>query len=143
MNKIFSTHIPALNLDIALLLLRVTIAVMMLTHGIPKLEMLSTDPIAFLDFMGLGPEISLYLTIFAEVICSFLLLFGITTRLAVIPLIITMLVAIFVVHINDPFAKMEMGIHYLLVYIVLLLLGGGKYSVDYVLSHRKDNNRTT
>ncbi len=140
MNKIFSTSISAQNLDIALLLLRITIAVLMLTHGIPKLDMLSADPIAFIDFMGLGPKISLYLTIFAEVICSFLLLFGIATRLAVIPLIVTMLVAIFVVHINDPFMKMEMGIHYLLVYIVLLLLGSGKYSVEYVLTHRKQQN---
>ena len=141
MIKIFSAQIPALNLDIALLLLRVTIAVLMLSHGIPKLEMLSTNPVEFMDFMGLGPEISLYLTIFAEVICSFLLLFGVATRLAVIPLIITMLVAIFVVHVNDPLMKMEMAIHYLLVYVVLLLLGSGKYSIDYVLSHRKENDR--
>ena len=67
MNKIFSTSIPTQNLDIALLLLRITIAVLMLTHGIPKLDMLSAEPIAFMDFMGLGPELSLYLTIFAEV----------------------------------------------------------------------------
>jgi len=137
MKKIFSTFIPAFNLNVALLLLRVSIAVLMLTHGIPKLDMLNTNPIDFMDFMGLGPEVSLYLTIFAEVICSFLLLFGIATRLATIPLVITMLVAIFVVHINDPLSGMEMAIHYLLVYVVLLLLGAGKYSVDYALSHRK------
>ncbi len=137
MNKNFSTSFSALHLDIALLLLRVTIAVLMLTHGIPKLDMLNADPIEFMNFMGLGPEISLYLTIFAEVICSLLLLFGIATRLAAIPLIITMLVAIFVAHINDPLASMEMAIHYLLVYLVLLLLGAGRYSVDYALSHRK------
>ena len=118
----------------ALLIARVGIAALMLTHGIPKLGMLlSGEPVQFLPFMGLSAKFSLGLAVFAEVICSVFLLVGFATRLALIPLIITMLVAVFVVHAADPFSSKEPGFQYLLVYIVLLIMGGGKYSVDYLL----------
>src|SRR5699024_8997572 len=115
-----------------------TIAVLMLTHGIPKLMMLlSGEPIAFPGILGLSGGIALTLAIFAEVICSILVLLGLGTRLAVIPLIATMLVAVLHVHAADPFAKQELGLHFLLVYVILLIAGSGKYSVDKILSRRR------
>jgi putative oxidoreductase len=136
MSKIFNVRIPARNLDIALLLMRVGIAGFMLVHGIPKINMFNETPVQFMDFMGTGPEFSLALTIFAEVVCSVLLLVGLATRLAAIPLIITMLVAVLMVHGADPFDVKEMALHYLLVYVVLLLLGAGKYSLDAQISKK-------
>jgi putative oxidoreductase len=47
-----------------------------------------------------------------------------------------MLIAAFVVHSDDPFGKKEMAILYILPYITLLILGSGKYSIDYLLSQR-------
>lgn len=134
MNKLFSITNTSGTINLALLIARVGIAALMLTHGIPKLGMLlSGEPVQFLPFMGLSAKFSLGLAVFAEVICSVFLLVGFATRLAVIPLIITMLVAVFVVHAADPFSSKEPGFQYLLVYIVLLIMGGGKYSVDYLL----------
>jgi putative oxidoreductase len=69
-------------------------------------------------------------------------LLGFATRLAVIPLIITMLVVVFYVHADDPFSKQEMGLHYLLTYIMLLIMGSGKYSIDNLL-YRKSNYITS
>jgi len=92
--------------------------------------------IQFADPIGIGMTISLILVLFAEIICSGLILVGFGTRIAVIPLIITMIVAVFVVHANDGFAKQEMGLHYLLTYILLLVTGSGKYSVDQLISKR-------
>ena len=118
----------------ALLIARLGIAALMLTHGIPKLMMLlSGAPIQFPPVMGMSPEFSLALAVFAEVFCSVLIIAGFATRLATIPLIITMLVAIMIIHSADPIAVKEPAIHYLLVYIVLLFAGSGKYSVDYLL----------
>lgn len=134
MKKIFGTkHLP-INIDISLLLGRIGIGAFMLTHGIPKIARFAESPVKFMDFMGLGPEISLGLAIFAEVVCSILVMLGFATRLAVIPLIVTMLVAVFIAHGDDPFAKQEMGLHYLLVYVMLLLSGSGRYSVDRLIS---------
>lgn len=130
MKNIFSINRSSESIDIAIFLVRIGIAVLMLTHGISKTELFNETPVQFMDFMGLGAEISLALAIFAEVGCSILILLGLGTRIAVIPLIVTMLVAVFIVHIGDPFANQEIGLHYLLVYIMLFITGSGRYSLD-------------
>lgn len=133
-------NITPLNTDALLLIARIAIGSMMLIHGLPKLVMLfSGDPVAFPDVLGLTPGFSLALAVFAEVICSVFVLIGLGTRLAVIPLIITMLVAVFIVHSTDPFAKQELGLHYLLVYVMLLIGGSGQYSVDKLLTAKIGN----
>jgi putative oxidoreductase len=61
--------------DIIVLAVRVFIGFAMLSHGFPKLQMLlAGGKIEFFDFMGLGPQISLILTVFAEFVCSILLI---------------------------------------------------------------------
>ena len=118
--------------DLALLLLRLTFGgLMLINHGLPKLQkLMGADPIQFPDPLGIGMENSLYLAVFAEVVCAALLMIGAFTRLAVVPLIITMLVAIFIVHGGDPFGKMEKAILFLVPYLCLLITGAGWYSVD-------------
>lgn len=132
MNKITNTDYSTNSVNIALLILRVGVAVMMLVHGVPKLQMLFSGDLQFPGVMGMSPTISLVLAVFAEVLCSVLLLIGLFTRIALIPLILTMLTAVFIIHGGDPFAKQELGIHYLIVYIALFILGGGKYSFDAI-----------
>src|SRR5690606_878784 len=134
MNKLMNPRFGPEQVNIVLLILRIGVAVMMLVHGLPKLEMLlSGEAIEFPAVMGMSPALSLILAVFAEVLCSLLILFGFGTRLATIPLIITMLVAVFYFHASDPFAVQELGLHYLLAYIGLLILGSGKYSLDAYL----------
>lgn len=137
MKRIFNTSSNQTVVNAALLILRIGIACFMLTHGWPKLmKLLAGGEIQFLDPFGLGPTASFVLAIFAEVLCSFLLLLGLATRWATIPLIITMLVAIFVAHAADGFQKQELPGHYVLVYLFLLLVGPGKYSLDYFIGRK-------
>ncbi|GAA4437320.1 DoxX family protein [Pontibacter saemangeumensis] len=134
MKKLINVYQSANSIDVALLITRVGIAALMLVHGLPKLGMLLADaPVQFPAVLGLSANVSLALAVFAEVLCSLLILVGLGTRLAAIPLIITMLVAVFVVHGADPFAKQEIGLLYLMPYIVLLLTGSGRYSLDYLV----------
>lgn len=138
MKKIVNVKEQSTETNLALLVARVGIAVLMLTHGLPKMGMLfSGAPVAFPSVMGMSAELSLGLTVFAEVVCSVLILAGLATRLATIPLIVTMLVAALFIHAADPFARQEPALQYLLVYIVLLLGGSGKYSLDYLLLGKK------
>lgn len=137
MKNTISEDLASGSTDFALLIARIGIAALMLTHGLPKMTMLfSGDPVQFPPVMGLGAKASLGLAVFAEVICSVLILAGFATRLATLPLIITMLVAVFVIHAADPFKVKEPALYYLLVYLVLLLSGSGKFSVDYLLSSK-------
>lgn len=141
MKKIFSINNTSATTDIVLLIARIGIAALMLTHGIPKLMMLfSGEPINFPPVMGMSAALSLSLAVFAEVFCSVLLLFGFATRLAVIPLIITMLVAVVFIHGADPLAVKEPALHYLLVYMFLLFAGSGKYSLDGLLQPKNTVN---
>ncbi|HET8754279.1 MAG TPA: DoxX family protein [Salinimicrobium sp.] len=137
MKKIFKIYPASGKIDMALLIGRIGIAALMLVHGIPKLQMLLAGEIQFVGVLGMTPEISLVLAVLAEVICSIFILFGLGTRLAAIPLIITMLIAIFNIHSADPFAVKELAVHYLLLYSMLLLMGSGKYSLDAVLLKEK------
>ena len=137
MKKIVSVDQNSNTINLALLVARIGLATFMLTHGLPKMATLfSGGPIQFPSVMGLTPEVSLALTVFAEVFCSILILVGAGTRLAAIPVIITMLVAALVIHGADPFAKKEMALLYLLGSIVILIAGSGKYSVDYLLQQK-------
>ena len=105
-------------IDLSLLLVRLAAGGFMFTHGFGKLQKLVNGNFEFGDPIGLGPEISLGLTVFAEILCAFLVLVGLFTRLAVIPLIITMLVAVFIVHADHDFGKKELGLFYLINYLV-------------------------
>ncbi|MBP1164308.1 MULTISPECIES: DoxX family protein [Chryseobacterium] len=124
--------------DIILLVVRVFVGFAMLSHGFPKLQMLlAGGKIEFFDFMGLGPQISLILTVFAEFVCSILLILGLFTRVSLGFLIFTMIIAGFVVHGADPFEKREMSLIYLSVYLLLIVIGAGKVSVDHMIERRK------
>ncbi len=134
MKKILGVGPNSVRSSTALLLLRVGLGALMLVHGLPKMAMLFSDgPIAFPSVMGMTAEFSLVLTVLSEVICSVFIIAGLGSRLAAIPLIITMLVAVFVVHAADSFANKELAILYLLGYSVLAIAGSGKYSLDYLM----------
>jgi len=116
--------------DAAVLILRLGGGAFILTHGIPKLMKVFAGDMAFGDPIGLGPGLSLVLSAFAEGICGILLLFGLGTRLAAVPLVINMAVAGFIAHAGDPFGTKEKALLFLIVFIVLFFTGGGKYSLD-------------
>ncbi len=117
--------------DIGLLIIRLGAGSMILTHGYPKLMRLFGDePIKFMDFLGLGPVVSLSLAVFAEFLCAILIMIGFKTRLAAIPLMATMLTAALVAHASDPFGRKELPLLYFLVFLGILIFGAGKFSID-------------
>jgi putative oxidoreductase len=142
MRQSFHTNFNQNRLDLWLLLLRVLVTAFMLTHGLPKFYKLMAGDLQFSDPIGIGEPSTLFLAVFAEVICSTFILIGLGTRLATVPLIATMLVAAFVSNWNDPFGKKELPLLYLFIYTTLFVLGSGKYSVDSLLSKRLVQTKT-
>ncbi len=121
-------------IDTGLLVLRIGIASLMLFgHGFEKLVNFSEKAVNFPDPLGVGSVTSLTLTVFAEFFCSIAIMFGFFTRYAAIPLIIMMLVAIFIIHGDDPWSKKELAALYIVPYVTLLFSGSGRYSVDFKL----------
>ena len=116
--------------DWGVLILRVGVSLIMMTHGYPKLNKLISGDYAFADPLGMGQELSLILTVGAEFFCSLLLLLGIATRAVLIPLIFTMVVVFFIVHGNDPFGDKESALMFLIPYVTLFFTGPGRFSLD-------------
>ncbi len=69
----FSTKLNDTMAGIGLLLLRLSSGGLMMTHGYKKLMKLSSLKADFPDPFGVGHDISLYLTLFAELLCAALL----------------------------------------------------------------------
>jgi uncharacterized membrane protein YphA (DoxX/SURF4 family) len=88
--QILSTKLNATLTSIALLVLRVGLSAVMIPHGYQKLVHFGEYKAKFMDFLGLGAELSLVLAIGAELICSILLGLGFLTRFTVVPLVVTM-----------------------------------------------------
>lgn len=125
--------VPPFSIDLGLLFFRVAAGGLMLFHGLPKLIGFAERKDTFGDPIGLGKTLSLSLTIGAEFFCSIFLILGLFTRFALIPLMFTMSVVIFIVHGDDPVKERELPIFFLLSYIGIFLAGPGKYSADAIL----------
>jgi putative oxidoreductase len=126
------------TLDLALLLLRLTFGgLLMGLWGKDKLlQLLTQNPVQFVNFLGLGDQISLALCVFAEVFCAALVAMGLFTRWACVPLLFNMIVAMAIGHNDQPFSAREHAITYLIPFLVIFLLGPGWYSLDSLVRRR-------
>jgi putative oxidoreductase len=110
----------------------------MLTHRIPKvMRLFSGNEIRFADPFGFGPTASLAMATFAEFLCSIAVAIGLGTRIATVPLIFTMMVAVLFAHADDPFGTKEKPLLFALVYFGLFVFGSGKYSIDQLITNRR------
>lgn len=125
--------------DLGLLLIRLIIGVVFLFHGSQKLFGMFDGPgmegfIGMLEGMEVPyPEISGWLSACTEFVGGLLVFVGFLTRLAVIPMIFNMAVAIVMVH-PDAFSVSEGGMEFALTLAVvltgLLMTGPGRFSID-------------
>ena len=127
--------------DLGLLILRAGFGLMMaFGHGLGKLLMLASGIIKFPDVLFIPKEVGLVLAVLAEFFAALAVTVGFKTRLSAIPVILTMIVAGFVVHWNDAFFAMnagdggskEMAVIYLIGFAAVAVLGPGKYSFDHL-----------
>lgn len=127
-NALLASH--SYHTDLGLLLLRITLGGLFVYYGYNKLMSYSQMEAAFPDLIGIGAKLSLNLVIFAELVCGFLVLVGFLTRLAVIPIFITMVVAFFIAHAKDPFDMKALPFVFMLLCVVLFIMGSGRFSMD-------------
>ena len=129
--------------DLGKLVLRITLAVLILLHGIAKLQ----NGIDFISGMvsnaGL-PAIFAYLVYVGEVLAPILVLVGLFTRPAALIIAINMVVAIVLVHMGELWAltktggwALELQGMFLFTAVAISLLGPGRYSLDYKVLGKK------
>lgn len=133
MKKLLSAKYSAGAVNAGTLILRLAIGILMMDHGYDKLIHFSEYSHQFINFLGMGKTLSLALVVFAEFFCSLFLILGLFTRLATIPLIITMCVVIFSINNGKVFMQHESPALYLTGFLVLLIIGPGRISVDSMI----------
>ncbi|MBR9801038.1 MAG: DoxX family protein [Rubinisphaera brasiliensis] len=124
----------SLVVSIGLLILRIGFGgLMAYAHGWPKLANYSEVVKKFPSPLGLGSNIELGLAIGAELGCAILVILGLFTRAAALPLVVTMVVAAFVIHSADPLEVKEKALLYLFAFLPLVFAGGGAFALDNVI----------
>ncbi len=122
--------------DIAKLILRLTLGVLMLFHGIAKLRY----GIGFIEGMVTSHGLPAFLAwgvYVGEIVAPLMLIAGVQVRIAALLVAGNMLVAILLAHMGDLFSMGEHGGYalelqamFLFTAVTVMLLGGGKYGVD-------------
>jgi putative oxidoreductase len=129
--KLFSTRCSDGAFSFAMLVLRLGAGLMMLVnHGLDKLMHFAQKAQHFADPFHIGSTTSLALVIFAEVFCAAFVIMGLFTRLACIPLVINLGVALFLSNKGSIFGAGELAGIFLTCFVVLLFTGPGKVSLD-------------
>jgi putative oxidoreductase len=135
MKKLFSTKVSENALAFALLVLRIGAgSLIMVKHGFDKLTHFANMAPKFSDPFHIGSATSLALVVFAEFFCAAFIILGLFTRLACIPLIIAMSVALFYASNSDFYGKGELSGLFLICFLVLLFTGSGKVSLDRLIA---------
>lgn len=128
--------------SIGLLILRLGAGGYLMTHGWGKLQMVLAGKFAFADPIGLGEPASLVLVTMAEFLGSLLVILGLGTRLAALPVVFAMGVAAFVVHGADPWTlgagprSKEPALLFLIPFLALAFTGPGRFSLDALIGPR-------
>ena len=133
MKKLFSTKYTDRSVTVSLFLLRFAVGGLMITHGYDKLIHFSQLSSGFADPFHIGSTLSLSLSLFAEFFCAAMLVLGLLTRFAAIPLIIDMIVALYYVHHWHFTGEGEKASLYLAGFIAIAFTGPGKFSLDRLI----------
>jgi putative oxidoreductase len=130
-------------LDTGLLILRIMSGLFIaFAHGINKIPP-SEGFIKLVSSMGFPFAVFFaWMAALSEFAGGLLLILGLFIRPSTFMLSITMLVAAFLRHAADPFTRKELALLYLLIFLFLLLLGGGKFSLDYLLRQKFTRRRS-
>lgn len=133
LNSLLYEPVSSSAKSFVILMARIIFGFMFLSHGIAKLHIYGDMPSTFPDPIGLGSTLSLWLVLFAEIICSIGFILGALFRLCLIPMIFTMCIAVFVIHAGDPLDIKELSLMYLAIFALLFITGPGRFSIDGIL----------
>ena len=123
----------SLNTDLATLILRLLFGSLFMYFGYLKIKGYDMYMPMFKDYIGIGAKLSYNLVIATELLGGFLILIGLLTRLAIIPVTFSMCIVYFVAHASDNFIAKTGELVYLVLCPVIFLLGSGRFSVDALM----------
>lgn len=131
-----STTVTVASADAGKLLLRLTVGILMLLHGIAKVIGGPAFVVGLVEKMGM-PGFFGYAVYLGEVIAPLLLILGLWTRIAALIVAGNMVVAIALVHLGELFSRnqgggwaLELQGMFLFTAIAVALIGPGRFSIN-------------
>lgn len=119
--------------DVAVLFLRMFFAGILI-YGTQDNVFSQAQILEFRDFLERNgfpyPLVSAYLSVYAQFMCGFLLLFGVFTRVVAVVMVVNFIIALLMVHVGLPFSANIAPFSMLALGMFFLLYGAGRISVD-------------
>ena len=131
-NFLFPQSFRGKGVSLLILILRIFFGMLFFSHGLDKMMNFNDLVNSYPDILGFGSYMTLMITIFCEFCCSLFLIAGLLVRVMTIPMIIAMGVAFFDVH-DAMMPEGELALIYFITFIILFLVGPGRFSVDYLV----------
>lgn len=127
---------PVLQQDLGKLVLRVVLGVLILFHGIAKLDGGMRHITAAVEAQGL-PGVLGYLVLVGEVVAPLMLILGLHARIGGLLVLANMLVAVFLMHMGELDAlnrtggwALELQGMFIAASLAVALLGPGRFSAN-------------
>ena len=140
-NYLFPQHFRGKGVSFLILALRVFFGVLFFIHGVDKMMNFSQLSENYPSVLGFGSYMTLMVSVFCEFCCSLFLIAGLLLRIMVLPMIAAMGVAFFDIH-DALFPEGELSLIYLVVFVVLYIVGPGRYSLDYLIDLRFQKDKS-
>ncbi len=125
---------------LVLLVARLTLGVLFVSTGWGKVHNLEKVTAFFAELHIPAPAFNAVLASTTELVCGALLVLGVASRLAALPLVVTMVVALVTAKAGDihglPDLFGEVEWTYLVLLLVVAVFGGGRLSLDHVIAKR-------
>lgn len=116
--------------DIGLLYLRIGASLVLLfVHGLPKVRHFASEAAAIEDPFHFGKRVTIACAIFAEVFCPFLMMAGIATRYAALPVIVLTAIALIRVHPEWTLQQAQFAWMLLVLFGTIAIVGAGHYTL--------------
>ena len=141
--KLFLTFTGFSYTNLARLFMRLFVGIMFMQFGIKQMTHFNELVNGFPVILGLSPTVCLTSMIIIEILCSFLIMIGLVTRLATIPPLVSMFLAEYYI-VTEVVPSLDFSatglapgyvpVLFMGIYIYILLAGPGKISLDYILS---------
>lgn len=106
---------------------------LLVVHGLPKLLNWSAQLQLIEDPFHLGASLTLGLAVFAEVLCPLLIIVGVLTRLACLPVLSVLTIALFVVHPEWTLEQGQFGWLLMIIFLTLFIAGPGRLALNHAL----------
>lgn len=134
-NFLFPKIFRGKGVSLLILVVRVIFGILFFTHGVDKMMNFNSLVDSYPSVFGFGSYMTLMVTIFCEFCCSLFLIAGLLVRIMTVPMIIAMGVAFFDVH-DAMMPEGELALIYFIMFIILFLVGPGRYSIDYLIDKK-------